>query len=719
MEPVRPNWLNRRNRGIHMTIRDIDCRDFDVEAMTRTFSDWRVTFYSFFAAGYVTTYPTRLPLQRISPWLGGRDLTGDLIAEAHRYGIKAIPMIDLGQLPAAAYQAHPEWAAQDVQGRPVPAADGALYRACPLGGYIREYSREMVAELAERYPLDGVKFGGGSYGFGATVCHCPACQERYPRETGHSLPAGENWSDPGWLRYHKWKGERTAETVRHLVEIVRQEAPDAPVVGNAVCFGDPSWTLRSSLDIEELATIQDISQVEVQSRFRYDPASDTGAWQYLRWPSETARYMTTVSDRPVWTVCSYFMAWPWRRNAVPAAEQTVYLAQMAANGAMPMVNLSGGPPKVHEDPRGFQAIREIYGFMDDNASLYEDRSAANVALVYSQETLEHHGSQAAEQYVNALRGYQLALDEAHIPFDIISCRMMTPEVLARYRALVIPGASVLSDGSVATLEGFVAGGGGLIADYDCGLYTPEGNRRSNLVLGELLGVRLLGEAQAVVGQPRELMQAYMRRVTEHPLTTSAQDIELLPLPGRFLPVEAAPDATVPLHRAALSRVFPEGWAYTTEPDPGEPLVVAREQTGGRTVYFATQLGRAFQMVHHPTHGDLIADAMRWVLGDALPLRVVAPPTLQISLRRCADGLAVHCVNLTGGERYMREIVPLHDCRIGLCLSEENGVQRATQISTGCELPVEIDDDWAWVTVPMLGAYDVILFETSLEEESAV
>jgi hypothetical protein len=725
MELVRPDWLSRRNRGIHMTIRDVDCANFDVEAMARTFAEWRVTFFSFFAAGYVTTYPTRLALQRISPWLEGRDLTGDLIEAAHRYGIKAIPMIDLGQLPEAAYAAHPEWAALDAQGRPVPAADGALYRACPLGGFIRDYSREMVAEMAERYPLDGVKFGGGSYGFGATVCHCPACQERYPREMGRPLPAAEDWGDPAWQQYHRWKGQRTAETVRHLVEIVRQEAPGAPVVGNAVCFGDPSWTLRSSLDIEGLALIQDISQVEVQSRFRYEPSRDAGAWQYLRWPTETARYMTAVSERPVWTVCSYFMAWPWRRSAVPAAEQTVYLAQMAANGAMPMVNLSGGPPAVHEDPRGFQAIASVYRFMADHATLYEDRSAANLALVYSQETLERYGDQAAEQYVEELRGYELALDEAHIPYDIISCRTLTAEVLARYRALVVPGASVLSDEAAEALRAFVGAGGGLIADYDCGLYTPEGERRADLPLSDLLGVTLLGEtlpsvalpsetllsvSRSAVSQARELLQAYMRRVAAHPIVASSQDIELLPLPGRFMPVASAPGAVVPLRRAAPFRVFPEGWAYTTDADPGEPLAVAYEAGGGRAVYFANQMGRAFKMVHAPALGDLIADAARWILGDALPLRAVAPATLQLSLRRCASGLAVHCVNLTGGERYMREIIPLHGCRIAIRPPVGEGVATARLVSTGAELPIERDGDWLWVTAPQLGAYDVVLFE---------
>jgi hypothetical protein len=708
MEAVRPDWLRRRNRGIHMTIRDVDCEGFDVEAMVRTYARWRVTYFSFFAAGYVTTFPTRLALQRVSPWLHGRDLAGEIIAVSHRYDIRAIPMIDLGQLPEAAFLAHPEWAARDAQGQPVRATDGPLYRACPLGGYIREYSREMVKEL-----LDGVKFGGGSYGFGNAACHCPACTERYPADTGYPLPDREDWQDSAWQAYHAWKGRMTAETVRHLVRIVREEAPGVPVVGNAVCFGDPSWTLNSSLDIEELAEIEDIVQVEVQSRFRYDPLRDTGAWQYLRWPSETARYMTSVSDRPIWSVCSYFLAWPWRRNAVPPAEQMVYLAQMAANGATPMVNLSGGPPAVHEDARGFQAIEQVYTFMADHAELYEDSSAANVALMYSQRSLEHYGDRAMRQYVDGLRGYELALDEAHIPYDILSCRVLTAERLARYRAVVLPAAAVLSDAEAAVLRAYVQGGGGLVADDACGLLGP-GVVRQAPVLDDLLGVERAGEPVAAAGEVREMTQAYMRVTGEHPAVRSVSDLSLLPLPGRVSPVKAAQDTQVPLRRAAPFRVFPEGWAYPEHPDSREPMLVTREAGAGRTAFFATQLGRSFTMLHFPPLGDLIADTVRWAAGDDIPLRVEAPATLEVSLRLCDAGVTVHCVNLTGGERYMREIIPLHDCHFSLREDAGRRFGQAVQVSSGAALPLVHDSGWATITVPVLGAYDILLFERTGE-----
>ncbi len=713
MEAVRPEWLSRRNRGIHMTIRDVDCAGFDVEGMVATYARWHVTYFSFFAAGYVTTYPTRLPLQRVSPWLGGRDLTGEIIAVSHRYGIKAVPMIDLGQLPEAAYLAHPDWAARNAAGEAVRATEGDLYRACPLGGYIRDYSREMIAELAERYVLDGVKFGGGSYGFGTSVCHCPACTERYPAETGRPLPEREDWSDPDWQAYHAWKGRKTAETVRHLVQIVREVAPGVPVVGNAVCFGDPGWTLNSSLDIEELAEIEDIVQVEVQNRYRYTPAQDSGWWQYLRWPSETARYMTTVSDRPIWTVCSYFLAWPWRRNAVPAAEQTVYLAQMAANGATPMVNLSGGPPAVHEDARGFAAVEWLYTFMAEHEDIFEDRSAANVALIYSQASLEHYGDRAMHQYVDSMRGYELALDEAHIAYDILSCRILSAERLAPYRAVVLPAAVVLSDQEAEVLRAYVLAGGGLVVDDGCGLRGTDGAREVP-ALDALLGIRRLGEPVPAAGAAREMMQAYMRVVEAHPVLASSPDLSLLPLPGRVNPVSAAADTQVPLRRAAPFKVFPEGWAYPTEDDPGEPLLVAREPGAGRTVFLATQLGRSYTMLHYPPLGDLIADTVRWAARDALPLRAVAPPTLQLSSRSCGNGMAVHGVNLTGGERYMREIVPLHGVCVALRETEGQPLVKATQVSSGESLAVCRKDGWAEVTVPVWGAYDVILFHTNEE-----
>lgn len=708
-----PTWLYKRNRGIHLTIRDVDCRDFDVEAMIREFARLKVTFFSFFAGGYVTTYPTNLDCQRVSPYLDGRDLTGEIVETAHRYGIKAVPMIDLAMLPAHAFEKHPEWVARKSDGSPVMQADD-LYASCPMGGYVREYSREMVAEIVERYDVDGMKFGGGSYGFGRTPCHCESCRAAYERCAGKPIPGAADWSDPAWLQHVRWRTDQAALTVRHLVDTVHELRPQLPVMGNAVCFGDPHWTLNSSLDMERLAEAQDAVQVEVQTRAWNNQPDARAYWQYLRWPAETTAYMTGVSEKPIWVVASYFYAWPWRRIAVPPAEQKVYLAQIAAHGGTPMVNLSGGPPAVHEDKRGFRAMEELYGFMDRHADLYsDDTSGAEIALVYDHETLVYYGrNDASSRVVEEIRGFEEAFNRHHVPFDIISTRCLEPEHLHRYRVLVLPNATALSEPAAQRLVDYNRNGGALIASFETGLIADGMHRRDDFLLGELLGVRSEGAPRAAVGEGMGPRQAYMRAEECHELLAGVTEAGLYPLSGSFCPISVRDGAATVLSRTQPFRVFPEGWSYPEGTDPGEPQAVCTDREGrGRTVYFAPQIGKMMWQAQFPDIASVICRAADWAARDERPLRVKGPPALHVSLRRQARRHIVHCVNLTGGQRLMDELVPLHDIRVGVRVSGDCAVSACRVAGTGEEAAVEREGAYVWATVPRVDDYELVVFET--------
>jgi hypothetical protein len=706
------DWILRRNCGIHMTIRDIDCRDFDVEAMAREFSRLHVDYFSFFAGGYVTTYPTRLPFQRVSPELGGRDLTGEIVRAAHRHGIKAVPMIDLGMLPESAFKAHPEWAAVNDQGRPAQRAEG-LYASCIMAGYVQDYSREIVAEILSRYGVDGMKFGGASYGFIRDPCYCNACRKAYAEATGKDIPTVRDWNSADWRAFIRWRTEQTARVVQHLVDTVHSLRPGLPVMGNSTDFGDPGWTVTSSLDIERLTQIQDAVQVEVQSRAKNAQPQGTAEWQYLRWPAETTRHLTSVSSKPIWVVASYFYAWPWRRIAVPAAEQKVYLAQIAAHGGTPMVNLSGGPPAVHEDPRGFRALEELYGFIHRHRELYEgDESAAEVALVYDHDSLMFYGNDEADtRLVQEFRGIEDALDRAHVPFDIISTRTLTPQTLARYRALVLPNLAWLGDRPAAALAQYVKGGGGLVATYETGRFDSEGRRQTNSTLGELLGIRFQGESRPVIGEQRGAVQAYMKKSIDHAVLDGVRETALLPLSGRFCPVSTTGLAKPVLARAAPFQVFPEGWSYPQQKDPDDPILVINQAPGtGRTAYFASEIGRSFWQSRFPDLAVLVRDTVQWVGGIAPPLRVEGPPTLHTSFRRSAGRYMVHCINLTGGERLFSELIPLQAIRISLRSEPGARVRRVWRASDGAKLPIAQLGQYVVASLDHLTDYDVVVFD---------
>jgi len=707
------SWLRKRGRGIHLTIRDIDCKDFDAERMAQDFAEMGVTFFSFFAGGYVTTYPSKLPYSRRSPWLGEQDITGAIVKAAHARGIKAIAMADLSVLPPAVAEAHPEWASVDSEGRPYVGTSG-MRTACIMGGYAEGYGREMVREILEQYDVDGMKFGGGSYGFHGVVCYCEGCRRDYERAHRRPLPAREDWEDPEWLDYHRWRVQKTSERVRFLRDMVKGIRPDMPVMGNGVCFGAVDWTTNSGLDIEEMAPFQDMVQIEAQDRVRIDDQLNA-RWQSPTWTGEEACYMTSVTeDRPIWIVVSYFKAWPWRRAAVDYAEQKVFMAQIVANGASPMVNLSGGPPAVHEDKRGFRAPTELYHFLRDHAGYYDgDRSGANVALVYSQETLVYYGKSDKEaRYLEGFRGYEKALQENQIPFDIISAKVLDRSHLDRYRVLVLPTFACMSDASADALRAFVERGGSIVATFETGLYDERARRREDFLIADLLSARYLGETPHVDGEEPEGRQNYHRIGPRHELLAGLEGTELVPAAGRYCLVEAAKGAEVLMTLARSFIIFPEGLSYTAEPDLGHPMMIARTHSGGgRTVYLPGQIDRLHWKGGFPDLSRIMANAVDWAAGGDLPIRCDAPTTIYASLRRQEGRAMVHLVNLTGGQRYFAQVVPVRDIGVRVRKSLVGASPRAFLLSDSRRIDLRDEGEYCAAVVPELRDYDVLVVET--------
>ncbi len=713
------DWLNRRTRGIHITIRDVDCRDFDVEQMLKDFKEMHVEFFSFFCGGYITTYPTKLRYQRMSPWLEGRDLTGEIIETSHRYGIKAIAMADLGVMSELAAVEHPEWCAVDREGRPYRIND-EIYIASVLGGY-QDYARQMVEEIITRYPdVDGIKFGGGSYGFqawGSGIDYSDACRRDFRNKYGAEIPPDRDWTSPVWKKFLKWRYETSVARVLALGAMVKSIDPDMMFMGNATCFGDPEWTTNASLDIEEMAPAQDAIQVEAQSRVRLDAYGDSH-WHAMYFPAEEANFVSSVTDRPVWVVCSYFLAWPWRRSAVPPVEQKVYLAQIAANGGSPMVNLSGGPPKVHEDTRGFRAIKELYGFLDEHRAYYEDRSAAEVALVYSQNTLVHYGQDRPRQrYVDAIRGLEEALTESHVPFDIISTRVLSADRLARYRALVLPNLACLSEAEAAHLRAFARRGGGLVATFETSLYDEQGLKREDFLLADLLGCSYRGAlAGPLSGSVHGVqVQSYFRIARGHPLTDGLEGTTVIPAAGMYCAVEPIGGAAVPLRLLPPFRVSPEGIAYGNVDEADTPMAAAREggSGAGRGVYFPAQVDKYYGKLGYPDLKTILVNATLWAAACEPVLEVHAPPTLSVTLRAQSapkERRLVHMVNLTGGRRFFSELVPVLDVRVSLRAAGAPRIRTAYLLSDGKALPVTAADGRYAVAVPEVRNYDVLVLE---------
>jgi len=643
------DWFGRRHRVVHMTIRDIDCADFDVAGMIERYRELGVTLFSFFAGGYVTTYPSKLDWQRVPDQLGGRDLCGEIIRGAREAGIVCWPMIDLGEIPVDVAERHPDW--------PARKADGGLFfksdyivTSCPLGGYVRDCSRELVEELVERYgKIDGIKWGGASYGFAPGVCHCETCRRRYPEETGRELPPERD------AEYALWQQEKIRETVQYLAEVVHDVA-GIPVVGNSV------WHLGRGMSLAEMSADQDFTQVEIQTRTH--PTGDDGdpSWDRFATPIETTRYVAGLTPYAPWVVASYFLAWPWRWVAVPWPEQKLYLAQVAANGGCPMVNLTTGAPAQHYDQRGFRAIGELFGFMRRNEKIFEgDRSAARVAIVY-----DHPSAVAAKQaerlnkdYLHDLHGCEDILDRSHVPYDILDSARLEEVDPERYAAILVSSASELGAGPAAALDRLNREGVGIVMT---GLPGSEAVRGG---IEALLGGKVAGAPRpSLASKSPGPIQAYAD-VAEHPITDGIES-SVLAVATPWVPVQPVEGTATPLTRAEPFRLFPEGLAFPEKAAPGEPLVIANEAEGrGRTVWFPIAAGRVALRTGHPDNERIVANALRWAASGAVGLSCAGAPDLRLSLRETDEALLVHAINTSGRQRYLTEFNPIHHVRIAV------------------------------------------------------
>jgi hypothetical protein len=123
----------------------------------------------------------------------GRDLFGEVLAEARKRGMRVIGRFDLSKTRKPVYAAHPEWFFRRANGE--PAIYSGLYSVCINGGYYRDHALTILTEALERHAVDGLFFNmfgnpGSDYsGKPMGPCHCDACHEGFQARYDRPLPA--------------------------------------------------------------------------------------------------------------------------------------------------------------------------------------------------------------------------------------------------------------------------------------------------------------------------------------------------------------------------------------------------------------------------------------------------------------------------------------------------------------------------------------------------
>lgn len=686
-----PSWVDKPMRWAQLTLVEDDPKTFDLDFWLDYFRRTRSDAVCLSGGGCVAYYPTQIPFHHRSPWLGDRDLLGELIAGCRKLGMVVIVRTD----PHATYDdvkaAHPDWIAVDAEGKPVRhAVSKEMWETCRLGPYNFDFMTEVKREIMQRYRVDGIFINR----WDGSLCFCEHCLKNFKEASGFDMPRTDNSQDPARRSYLLWRQERLFDLWQYWDRVVREINPDACVIPNT------GGGASSSLDMKKIGELAPTLIADRQARHGLMAPWAIGM--------NAKEYRATLGTKPQVGVFSVGVEEPyrWKDSVQHADEFRLWVADLVANGLRPWFTKFGGA--IH-DPRWLKPVEEIYNRLAGwEKYLRNERSLARVGLVYSQQTW-WYASHKVEQH---MLGWYQALIEARVPFELVHDGLLDPAHVGQFKTLILPGIAALSDAQCRQLEEFVANGGSVIATHETSLCNEWGVRRENFGLAQLFGVDFDDKIE-----PR-MQNAYLRLEHEnsprHPLLKGLENAPRIIHGVSRVEVTSREDFPPPLLTLIPSYPdLPMEMVYPRVPKTDTSQLFLREFGRGRVVYFPWDIDRTFWEVLAPDHGKLLRNAVAWATNEEPPVTVTGSGVLDVTVWRQKNSLTVHLVNLTNPMMMkgpVRELIPLAAQQIRVRLPNDLEPRTVRLLAAGTPLKFLRDGAYLTVTVPSILDHEVVAID---------
>jgi len=648
------------------------------------------------AGGCICYYPTQIPLHYRSAWMGDTDPFGDLVAGCRKMDMVVIARTDPHAVHQDVYDAHPDWIAVDAKGRQRRHwAQPELWVTCALGPYNFEFMTQVHREIMSLYGVDGI-FSNRWAGSG--MCYCEHCQRNFRAAYDMELPRTRDPQDSAFRSYLLWRQERLFALWALWDKEIRAINPGARYIPNT------GGGALSSLDMKTIGQLSDILFADRQGRHGLIAPWANG--------KNGKEYRATLGRKPTGGVFSVGVvgSYRWKDSVQSPAEIRIWVADGIANGLRPWFTKFCGT--LH-DRRWLKVVEDIYNWHHRvEPYLRNESPLARVAMVYSQQTAAFYGGEQARQKVedHALGFYQ-ALIEARIPFEMVHDRLLDAEHIGQFKTLILPNIAALSDAQCRQLREFVTRGGSLVATFETSLYDEWGMRRDNFGLSDLLGVTYDGSIEGPMQNAYLRLERDPQTGAHHPLLAGLEDAERI-INGAFrVKVRATePFANPPLTLIPSYPDLPMEEVYPRVPRTDIPEVYLRELGKGRVVYFPWDIDRIFWEVLCVDHGKLLSNSVEWATNEERPATVTGPGVLDVTVWRQRDSLTVHLVNLTNPMMMkgpFRELYPVGEQRVRVCLPEGVGAKRVQLLKAGGTPHVVEEPGHITVTVPSVLDHEVV------------
>jgi len=654
--------------------------------------------------GIVAFYPTAVPYHHRSEFLGARDLFGELAAATKARGMRLVARMDCNYAYEDAVKARPEWFERNDDGSPRPHSESPwLFKTCMFSPYFTEQMSSIYREIGQRYPVDGF-FTNGWPGTGdLVVCHCENCRRIHRDQVGGTPPDHVDATNALYRKYYDVYMNRVLDVWRGWQQVVTEKHADAVYVGNL------GGGIRTVKNVKRLGEVARWFNADHQGRGGDTPIWDCAQQGRVAQAVMRGRTITNVTG-------AYSNSRPtWRHVAKAPAETTMWMAQTTASGMVPWFHWLGGAP---EDSRWESVGRDFFSWLAAHESHFRNqRSIADVAVLYPQRTIAFYRSGAGPhglhgnervQTTDYLQGLYYALLDGRVFFDFVHEDDLRPDVLRRYRVLLIPNAAYLSDDQCRRVREYVAAGGSLLATFETSRYSEWGDPRPDFALGDLFGVSAGGDVVGPTGN------SYMRIEAPHPVMAGLEGTTLLPGPEQRLPIRTASGAgpaSVPLTVVPYYPAFPPEMVFPRAPKTDEPAAVFRELGPSRVVYFAGDIDRTFWRSGNPDLARLMQNTVAWLRGARrAPVTLEGDGIVESFAWETELGYALHVLNYTNPNMtrgFITKTYAIGPQKAQLEIASGRRIASVRALRSGRSLPFSQQGAIVTVEVPAVTDYEVI------------
>jgi hypothetical protein len=685
-------WYDRPMRWAQLAFVEDDPGNYDPQFWLDYFRGVHADAACLSAGGVVAFYPTELPLQKRSAWLGERDAFGDLAAGCRRMGMNVVARTDSHACWQKVYDAHRDWIMVDAKGeKRRHASDPQYWLTCALGPYNFECMTQVHEEIMRKYRPDGIFTNRWA---GSGMCYCEHCVKNFREFSGMDLPRTNDPQDRARKQYIVWNQKRLFELWGLWNEKIRAINPNASYIANA------GGGALSPLDMKTIGELAPTLFADRQSRRGLMPPWANG--------KNGKEYRATMGNKAIAGMFSVGLddEHRWKDSVQSGDEIRMWAVDGIAQGLRPWFVKFNAKPL---DRRWLPVVEEIFAWHYTNEAYMRNvRPLARVGLVYSQQSAWFYGGEAAREKVEEpALGFYEALVEARIPFEMVHDRCLEAEHVARLQTLILPNIAALSEEQCGHLRAFVESGGGLVATYETSLYDEWGVRRKDFGLADLFGARYGGRVE------ENMLNSYLSLEEgpgDEPLLLGLEDagrivnaVNQVDVVGedasRFTPLRIVPSYPDLPMESVFTRTAAE-----------KPGVFLKQVGKGRVVYFPGDIDRTFWQVLDVDHGKLLRNAVEWATAEAPPVVVEGKGVLDVAVWEQKNSMTVHLVNLTNPMMMkgpVREIIPVSSQTVSVRIPQGRRVKRVHLLVAGNAVAHRVEGDRISVEVPEIGLHEVV------------